>query len=445
MTDQSITGVLKILRRDTGVLCDPANSLRPFAPPIAVPARLVREHSLIQGVTLAGPLRRQGNAMELARVEEVCGLTPQAFGSRTPYADLTAINPCERFDLGVTGDVSMRILDLIAPIGKGTRGLIVSPPKAGKTILLERIAQSIRAGSPEARVIVLLIDERPEEVTQFQRAVDAEVFASSMDQSLEDHIELAELTLAHVRVELECGRDIVILVDRLTRMGRAFNSGGGGSEQASRDSRSQGGGQRGGAGGQRGGAGGQRGGAGGQRGGAGGQGRRDGARRGSGAPGSGTRGSGTRGSGTPGVVSRGGGSGRIMSGGLQAGVLEIPRRFFGLARNIENGGSVTIIATALVDTNSRMDEVIFQEFKGTGNSEIVLDRTLADMRIFPAINFAETGTRKEEILHGPEAYPKIALLRRALADLPGREVIPALIRQLEKHPTNREFLEALPG
>ena len=436
MPDQSATGILKILHRDTGVLCDPANSLRPFAPPIAVPARLIREHSLIQGVTLAGPLRRQGNATELARVEEVCGLTPQAFRSRTPYADLTAINPCERFDLGVTGDVSMRILDLVAPIGKGTRGLIVSPPKAGKTILLERIAQSIRAGAPEARVIVLLIDERPEEVTQFQRAVDAEVFASSMDQSLQDHIELAELTLAHVRAELECGRDIVILVDSLTRMGRAFNSGGGGSEQAARDFRSQGGGQTGGGGGQRAGAGGQ--------------GRRDGARRGSGTPGSGARGSGTpgsgaRGSGPRGAASRGGSSGRIMSGGLQAGVLEIPRRFFGLARNIENGGSVTIIATALADTNSRMDEVIFQEFKGTGNSEIVLDRTLADMRIFPAINFAETGTRKEEILHGPAVYPKIALLRRALAGLPGREVIPALIRQLEKHPTNREFLEALPG
>ena len=430
MSNETAAGILKIPPRGTGVLCDPANSLRPFAPPIAVPARLIREHTLIQGVTLAGPLRRQGNATELAGVEEVCGLTPQAFRSRTPYAHLTAINPCERFDLGVTGDVSMRILDLIAPIGKGTRGLIVSPPKAGKTILLERIAQSIRAGSPEARVIVLLIDERPEEVTQFQRAVDAEVFASSMDQSLEDHIELAELTLAHVRAELECGRDIVILVDSLTRMGRAFNSGGGGSEQAARDFCSQGGGQRGGAGGQ---------------------GRRDGARGGSGARGSGTRGgSGTRdssarGSGTRGAASRGGSSGRIMSGGLQAGVLEIPRRFFGLARNIENGGSVTIIATALVDTNSRMDEVIFQEFKGTGNSEIVLDRTLADMRIFPAINFAETGTRKEEILHGPDIYPKVALLRRALADLPGREVIPALIRQLEKHPTNREFLEGLPG
>jgi transcription termination factor Rho len=416
MSNETAAGILKISPRGTGVLCDPANSLRPFAPPIAVPARLIREHSLIQGVTLTGPLRRQGSAMELAGVEEVCGLTPQAFRSRTPYAYLTAINPCERFDLGVTGDVSMRILDLIAPIGKGTRGLIVSPPKAGKTILLERIAQAIRAGAPEARVIVLLIDERPEEVTQFQRAVDAEVFASSMDQSLEDHIELAELTLAHVRAELECGRDIVILVDSLTRMGRAFNSGGGGSEQASRDSRSQGGGQRGGTGGQ---------------------GRRDSAR-----GGSGTRGAASRGGG---AISRGGGSGRIMSGGLQAGVLEIPRRFFGLARNIENGGSVTIIATALVDTNSRMDEVIFQEFKGTGNSEIVLDRTLADMRIFPAINFRETGTRKEEILHGPDVYPKVALLRRALADLPGREVIPALIRQLEKHPTNREFLEGLPG
>ncbi|HUT23697.1 MAG TPA: transcription termination factor Rho, partial [Sumerlaeia bacterium] len=245
MSNDTAAGVLKIADRGGGVLCDPERSLRPFAPPVAVPAPLIREHSLVQGATLTGPLRRGGSVMELAGVETVCGLTPQAFQNRTPYAHLTAINPRERFDLGVTGDVSMRIIDLMAPIGKGTRGLIVSPPKAGKTMLLEQIARSIRAGSPETRVIVLLIDERPEEVTQFRRAVDAEVFASSMDQGLEEHIDLAELTLAHVRTELECGRDIVILVDSLTRMGRAFNSGGGGRGDAPRDSRSQDGGQRG--------------------------------------------------------------------------------------------------------------------------------------------------------------------------------------------------------
>ncbi|MBN1866454.1 transcription termination factor Rho [Candidatus Sumerlaeota bacterium] len=393
MPNEIIAGILRLSDKGVGVLCDPERSLRPFAPRVAVPAPLVRKYSLVSGAALAGPVRRNGPVRELTGVETVCGLAPEAFRDRTPYAKLVAVDPSERFDLGVTGDLSMRIVDLIAPIGKGTRGLIVSPPKAGKTMILERIAQSIRAGSPETRVIVLLIDERPEEVTQFRRAVDAEVFASSMDQSMAEHIELAELTLAHVRTELECGRDVVVLVDSLTRMGRAFNSGGAsGLSDAPRESYSRGGGRGG----------------------------RDSARRGR-------------------------NTGRIMSGGLQAGALEIPRRFFGLARNIENGGSVTIVATALVDTNSRMDEVIFQEFKGTGNSEIVLDRSLADARVFPAINLNETGTRKEEILHGPDVYPKIALLRRALADLPGREVIPALAKQIAKHRTNREFLESLPG
>lgn len=382
MPNPTATGVLKIAGTGVGALCDPARSLVPFAPPITVSAQLIRKYSLVTGAMLTGPLRQKGNVQELMEIETICGLPPEDFRRRTPFANLIAIDPHERFNLGVTSNISMRIIDLVAPIGKGTRGLIVSPPKAGKTMLLEQIACSIRAELPESHIIVLLLDERPEEVTQFRRSVEAEVFASSMDQNPQEHIELTELTLAYARAELECGRDIIILVDSLTRMGRAFNAGGGGTESHP------------------------------------------------------SRESGRRG---------GRSNGKIMSGGLQAGALEIPRRFFGLARNIENGGSVTIIATVLVDTNSRMDEVIFQEFKGTGNSEIVLDRSLADMRIFPAINLNETGTRKEENLHGPQVYPKISLLRRALADIPGKEVIPALIRQIEKYPTNQEFLDNLPG
>jgi transcription termination factor Rho len=242
----------------------------------------------------------------------------------------------------------------------------VSPPKAGKTTLLAQIARAIRVDEPEARIIVLLIDERPEEVTEFRRSVEAEVLASTNDQSVEDHVALAELTLAHIRTELECGRDVVVLVDSLTRIGRSFNLKG--SDR---------------------------------------------------------------------------GRGRTMSGGMEAGALEIPRRFFGLARNIENGGSVTIIATILVDTGSRMDQLIFEEFKGTGNSEIILDRSLADARVFPAIDVPGSGTRREEILHTEEENQAIAALRRVLVDMPPRDAMNELTRRLRKYPTNAEFLKSL--
>ena len=225
----------------------------------------------------------------------ICALTPEEFKARTPFERLVAIDPHERFRLGDGGNPTMRIVELIAPIGKGTRGLVVAPPKAGKTQILAEIAAAIHRSEPEARIIVLLIDERPEEVTHFRRAVPAEVLASSSDQGLSAHVNLAELTMAHVRCELECGRHVVVLLDSITRMTRAFNL-------------------------------------------------------------------------------SGRGAGRTMSGGIDAKALEIPRRFFGLARNIENGGSVTVIATALIDTGSRMDDLIFEEFKSTGNSEIVLSR-----------------------------------------------------------------------
>jgi transcription termination factor Rho len=264
----------------------------------------------------------------------------------------------------------MRVIDLVAPIGRGTRGLIVAPPKAGKTTLLEQIARGVRADDPEARVIILLIDERPEEVTHFRRAVaGAEVFASSSDQPVREHVELSELMLAHSRTELECGRDVVVLLDGLTRLVRAFNLRGSRSARASR--------------------------------------------------------------------------GRTLSGGVEAGALEIPRRFFGAARNVENGGSVTLLSTALVDTGSRMDQLVYEEFKGTGNSEIVLDRSLAEAYIFPAINLAASGTRKVELLYGSEDGRRLARLRRELAGRPPRQALESLLDLLAQFPTNEELLQSI--
>ena len=324
-----------------------------------------------------GGLRTSGGGKaELAQIETVGGLAPESFKSRTPWRELVAIDPCERFDFSKSSDLTLRLIDLIAPIGKGTRGLIVSPPKAGKTTILEKLAHGIAAAAPETRIILLLVDERPEEVTHFRRSVPAEVLACTNDQSPRQQVDLAELTLAHIRTELECGRDVVLLVDSLTRMGRAFNVDGG-SESRER-------------GRERGGA-------------------------------------------------------RTLSGGMQAGAMEIPRRFFGLARNVEGGGSVTILATALVDTGSRMDEVIFQEFKGTGNCEIILSRSLAEQRVFPAIDIQASGTRREERLFSPEDAHRIALIRRGLAGRSPREANEALMQQLRKFPTNREFLDTLPG
>jgi len=360
-----VSGVLKRMSGGEGVLRDPARSFRPTPADVVVPVHLVRGHELIDGATIVGPATQGKKTLELAAVETICGLPPDQFRKRKPFSQLTAINPCERFHLAASGNISMRVVDLVTPIGKGTRGLIVSPPKAGKTILLEQLAQAIRAENAGARIIILLIDERPEEVTQFRRAVEAEVLASTNDQSARDHVDLAELTLAHIRVELECGRDVVVLVDSLTRIGRSFNV-------------------------------------------------------------------------------TGSGTGRTMSGGMEAGAMEIPRRFFGLARNIEHGGSVTILATCLVDTGSRMDQLIFEEFKGTGNSEIVLDRPLAEARIFPAINIPLSGTRKEHLLYGPEENDRIALLRRSLADLHPKEAMTSLLDRLGKFSTNEEFLHYLP-
>jgi transcription termination factor Rho len=329
-----------------------------------VSAKLIREYGLVEGAVVRGTRRRGQQGYQLSTVESVCGMAPAQFQARTRFDQLVAIDPLERFRLGDGGNVSMRIVDLIAPIGRGTRGLIVAPPQTGKTQLLEQIATAIHTREPETRIIVLLIDERPEEVTHFRRSVSAEVLASSNDQELKAHIELAELTMAHVRCELECGRDIVVLIDSITRLVRAFNLSGAGAR-------------------------------------------------------------------------------RTMSGGIDAKALEVPRRFFGLARNIEKGGSVTVIATALIETGSRMDDYIFEEFKSTGNSEIVLDRSLAEARLFPAINVLASGTRKEELLYTADEIRRLVTLRRWLAGGEPRAALRGLLKLLEKAPTNEELLRRL--
>ena len=355
-----VTGIVKPTPGGKAVIIDP---VRPSGEVLVAP-RLVQEYGLVAGATVTGPVRAGRQGRELAGVQSICGLPPEAFRRRQPFSDLVALDPNQRFNLGAGGDPGMRAVDLLAPIGKGTRGLIVAPPKAGKTTLLEQLARAMRTAEPDIRIVVLLIDERPEELTYFRRTVSAEVFASSSDQRTVEHTALAELMLGHIRTELECGHDVVVLLDSLTRLVRAFNLG-----------------------------------------------------------------------------SRG--AGRTLSGGVDAAALEIPRRFFGLARNVENGGSVTLLATVLIETNSRQDELIYEEFKATGNSEIVLDRGLAQERIFPAINVQRSGTRREEQLYGPEEARGLALLRRALAPYKPREAILALQQLIARYPDNETLLRSI--
>ncbi|MHC4885106.1 MAG: transcription termination factor Rho [Planctomycetota bacterium] len=360
---EAVSGVFVAGKKGGGSLRSAERSFRSTPTDIEVPKALVKEYGLVDGVAVVGALAKKGRRLET--IETLCGVSPEVYAARQPYTDLTAITPDERFHLETSGEMSMRIVDLAAPIGKGTRGLIVAPPKSGKTILLSQIAAAIRADSPETRIIVLLVDERPEEVTEFRRNVDAEVLHSSSDNTVKEHTALVELTLAHIQSELECGHDVVVLVDSITRMGRSFNL-------------------------------------------------------------------------------KGSGSGRTMSGGVEAGALQIPRRFFGLARNIEDGGSVTIIATALIDTGSRMDNLIFEEFKGTGNSEIVLDRSMAEARVWPAINLPESGSRKEERLYNADDTKRLGKFRKVLAARKPRAAMEALLKLLEKHPDNRSFLDSIP-
>jgi transcription termination factor Rho len=358
----TISGVVETVGARGGFLRSAERSFQPDRGDPFVPPEMISRFGLITGATVTGSAQPVKQGTKLVDVASVCGLSPEAYRGRTPFAQLLAVNPNRRFRVGDGGNPSMRIVEIFAPIGRGTRGLIVAPPKTGKTRLLEELTIAIHADAPEARLVVLLIDERPEEVTHFRRQVPAEVLASSSDQPEELHVRIANMCMAQSRCELECGHDVVVLVDSITRMGRAFNR-------------------------------------------------------------------------------HGAGSGRTMSGGLDSRALEIPRKFFGMARNVENGGSITVIATALIETGSRMDDMIFEEFKGTGNSEIVLDRPLAEARVFPAINLRATGTRREDLLFSEAEMRSVNKLRRGAMGASPPQAIEGLLKLLEKWPTNEELLK----
>ena len=329
-----------------------------------IPKHLVQKLRLRPGAHIVAHAQQRGRPV-IQRVETVDGLPPEQAWNRTDFASLTVIDPIRRIHLE-TGPKEMvtRALDLIAPIGFGQRALITSPPKAGKTIMLQRIAQAITQNHPEAVLMVLLVDERPEEVTDMRRSIKGDVIASSSDRSSADHLKVAEMTLERAKRLVEQGKDVVILLDSITRLARAYNK-----EIES--------------------------------------------------------------------------SGRTLSGGVDSRALERPKRIFGAARNCEEGGSLTIIGTALIDTGSRMDEVIFEEFKGTGNMEVTLDRALAEKRIFPAINIPQSGTRKEEKLFTPKEYEKVRLLRVALSNYKPVEAMEKLLGKTAEFRSNDEFLSAV--
>jgi transcription termination factor Rho len=348
------------------MLVQPNNNYVPQPGDSIVPRSIVEKLHLQAGLHLSGSARRAGNNLEFIGLEQVEGLSLEEYREgRRPFSELISIDPNHMFKLETEPErLTTRVLDLLVPLGKGQRCLIVAPPKAGKTTLLKDIAHGLNRNHPEVILFVLLVDERPEEVTDFRRSVEqGEVVASSSDETAENHILIAEIVLERARRLVEMKKDVVILCDSITRMSRAYNN-----EQR--------------------------------------------------------------------------GSGKILSGGIDARTMEKPRRFFGAARNAEDWGSLTIIATALIDTGSRMDEVIFQEFKGTGNTEIVLDRGLFERRIFPAMNIAQSGTRKEEKLLSPTVLQKVHTLRRALAGTDPLNAMKMLIERLQKFPTNDAFLKS---
>jgi len=361
------TGFLEISEKGFGFLRSADNHFQPKPTDIFVTPDTIKKNFLREGCQVTGTLQppHRGNSPQLKIVESVNGMPFADYVKSSRFENLTTIDPIEKFRLETSPDqIEARIIDLVTPIGKGTRGLIVAPPRTGKTTILKQIANSVTENHPDVHVLVLLIDERPEEVTDFQRSVKAEVIASSNDQDLETHVRLSRFMIERCRRMIEAGKDVIVLLDSLTRVARSYNS-------------------------------------------------------------------------------VHGGSGRTMTGGVDARALEIPRKMFAAARKIENGGSLTIIATVLVDTGSRMDELIFQEFKGTGNMELILDRKLSDRRLFPAIDIPKSGTRKEEKLFPKNQIEAVRKLRRMMVDLNPVEAMETLIAALKKHKTNDELLAKL--
>ena len=364
-------GVLEILQDGFGFLRSPDSSYLAGPDDIYVSPSQIRRFGLRTGDTIKGKIRSPKDGeryFAILKIEQINFEEPDKTKNKPSFENLTPLFPDERmlFELGTgsTEDLSSRVIDLTAPTGKGQRSLIVSPPKAGKTLLLQSIAHSIERNNPECKIMVLLVDERPEEVTEMKRSVKGEVIASTFDEAPNRHVQVAEMAINKARRLVEHKHDVVILLDSITRLARAYNS-----TQAA--------------------------------------------------------------------------SGKILTGGVDANALQKPKRFFGAARNIEGGGSLSIIATALIDTGSRMDEVIFEEFKGTGNSEINLDRKIAEKRVFPAINVRKTGTRREDLLTSDLELRNITVLRKLLNEMDDTAAMEWMLDKLKDYKTNAEFFESM--
>ena len=361
-------GILEILPDGFGFLRSPFSNYLPCPEDIYVSPSQIRRFALRTGDLVEGEIREpkeKERFFALLRVDKVHGRNPEELRHRIPFENLTPIFPDKRLHLErEPEEVSMRVMDIFTPIGMGQRGLIVAAPRTGKTVLMQKLANSISANHPDVYLVILLIDERPEEVTDMQRNTKAHVLSSTFDEAPERHVQVAELVIEMSKRMVECGMDVVILLDSITRLARAYNT----------------------------------------------------------------------------LQPH---SGKILSGGVDANALHKPKRFFGAARNIEHGGSLTIIATALVETGSRMDDVIFEEFKGTGNMELCLDRSLVDKRIFPSINVEKSGTRKEELLLHPDEMSRIWVLRRAVNGIPPVEAMEMIVNRLKKTKSNAEFLMSM--
>jgi len=363
-------GVLEVMPEGYGFLRSSDYNYLASPDDVYVTQQIIKQYGLKLGDTVSGFVRppREGDKFfPLVKIDRINGRDPEWVRDRVPFKFLTPLFPDEKFTLAAKdANISMRVLDLFAPIGKGQRGLIVAQPKTGKTVLLKDVANAIAANHPEAYLIVLLIDERPEEVTDMARSVKAEVIASTFDEPASRHVAVAGIVLEKAKALTECGHDVVILLDSITRLARAYNT----VQPA---------------------------------------------------------------------------SGKILSGGVDANALQKPKRFFGAARKIENGGSLTILATALVDTGSKMDEVIFEEFKGTGNMELQLDRKISNRRIFPAIDIMSSGTRRDDLLHGKEVMQRTWILRKHLADMNSVEAMEFVKKHMEGTRSNEEFLVSMNG
>ena len=362
--DQSVQGVLELHPKGFGFLRNPARHYVAQPADPYVPGPLIQRFGLREGLMVAGPAEaaKKGTGPRLARIVHIEGEVPEKFPRRN-FDDLTPVDPHERIILETGPEpLTTRVMDMLTPIGKGQRGLIVAPPRTGKTVLLQHIAQAVAKNHPEMHLIMLLIDERPEEVTDMRRTVKGQVIASSSDRDTASHVRLAELVVERAKRLAEQGKQVFVLLDSLTRLARAYNKN----------------------------------------------------------------------------VNN---SGRTMSGGIDIRALEVPKRLFGSARVFDEGGSLTVMGTALIETGSRMDEIIFQEFKGTGNMELVLDRRLADRRIFPAMDISQSGTRKEERILPAEVLQRVTLLRRSLVSLNPVTAMESLVKKLAEYPANAAFLE----